>query len=118
MICVTNFGKIERSGVEALEEYVKAGGGVFFATGPLTRGEYVTQDLYRNGKGLFPLPLAGPEPLVVDPLDNTPDVQSEDHYVFHNMEHRVENLSKIYVEQYFSVPQRIWKRQGAIRPCG
>ena len=35
MICVTNCGKIERSGVEALEEYVKAGGGVFFATGPV-----------------------------------------------------------------------------------
>ena len=59
---------------------------------------------YRNGKGLFPLPLTGPEPLVVDPLDNTPDVQSEEHYVFRNMEHRVENLSKIFVQQYFSVP--------------
>ena len=82
----------------------QAGGGVFFVTGPLTRGEYVTQDLYRNGKGLFPLPLTGPEPLVVDPLDNTPDVQSEEHYVFHNMDHRVENLSKIFVKQYFAVP--------------
>ena len=104
MICVTNVGKIERSGVEALEKYVAAGGGVFVATGPLTRGEYVTQDLYRNGKGLFPVPLAGQEPLVVDPLDNTPDVQSEEHYVFHNMEHRVENLSKIFMQQYFAVP--------------
>ncbi len=116
MICVTNFGKIERSGVEALEAYAKAGGGVFFATGPLTRSEYVNQDLYRNGKGLFPLPLAGAEPLVVDPLDNTPDVQSEEHYVFRNMEHRVENLSKIFVQQYFSVP-RDWsaKRDPAVR---
>ena len=104
MICLTNFGKIERLGVEALEKYVAAGGGVFFATGPLTRGEYVTEDLYRNGKGLFPLPLTGPEALVVDPLDNTADVQSEEHYVFHNMEHRVENLSKIFVQQYFAVP--------------
>ena len=89
---------------------------MFFATGPLTRGEYVTQDLYRNGKGLFPLPLAGPEPLVVDPLDNTPDVQSEEHYVFHNMEHRVENLSKIFVQQYFAAPAD-WnaKRDPAVR---
>ncbi len=103
MICVSNFGKIERSGVDALETYVKAGGGVFFATGPSTRGEYVTQDLYRNGKGLFPVPLAGPEPLVKDSLDNTPDVQSEEHYVFGNMEHRVENLSMISVQQYSAV---------------
>ena len=50
------------------------------------------------------MPLAGPEPLVVDPLDNTPDVQSEDHYVFHNIEHRVENISKIFVQQYFATP--------------
>ena len=104
MICVSNFGKIERSGVEALENYAAAGGGVFFVTGPSTRGDYVTQDLYRNGKGLFPVPLAGPEPLAIDPLDNTPDVQSEEHYVFHNMEHRVENLSKIFVQQYFALP--------------
>ena len=116
LICVTNCGKIERSGVEALEKYVKAGGGVFFATGALTRGEYVTRDLYRNGEGLFPVPLAGPQPLAVDPLDNTPDVQSEEHPVFHNMEHRVENLSKIFVKQYFAVPSD-WsvKREPGVR---
>ncbi len=116
MICVTNFGKIDRSGVRALEEYVKAGGGVFFATGPSTRSEYVTQDLYRNGEGLFPVPLSGHEPLLVDPLDNTPDVQSEEHDVFRNMEHRVENLSKIHVEHYFTVP-RDWnaKRDPAVQ---
>ena len=106
MICVTNFGQIDRSGVEELEKYVKKGGGVFFATGPMTRGELVNQDLYRGGEGLFPLPLAGVEPLVVDTLDNTPDVQSEEHYVFHNMEHRVENLSKIFVQQYFAARDR------------
>ena len=43
------------------------------------------------------MPLSGHEPLLVDPLDNTPDVQSEEHDVFRNMEHRVENLSKIHV---------------------
>ncbi len=108
MICVANAGRIERSGIEALENYVAAGGGVLFVTGPLTRGDFVTQDWYRKGKGLFPVPLSRPETLVVDPLDNTPDVQSEDHYVFHNMDHRVENISKIFVQQYFAVPTD-WK---------
>lgn len=116
MICVTNFAKIERAGVEALEKYVDKGGGVFFATGQLTRGEYVTQDLYRNGKGLFPLPLTAPQELVVDPLDVTPDVQSEDHDVFRNMEHRVENLSKIYVDHYYAVsPDWNAKRDPSVR---
>jgi hypothetical protein len=104
MICVANVGRIDRLGIEALESYVAAGGGVLFVTGPLTRGDHVTRDWYRSGTGLFPLPLAGPEPLRVDPLDNTPDVHSEDHYVFHNMDHRVENISKIHVQQYFAAP--------------
>ena len=115
MICVANVGKIERSGVEALEKYAKEGGGVLFVTGPLTRGEHVTQDLYRNGKGLFPLPLDRPETLVVDPLDNTPDVQSEEHYVFHNMDHRVENISKIFVKQYFAVSAALEGRERSFR---
>jgi hypothetical protein len=102
MICVANCGKIDRAGVEALEKYAAEGGGVMFVTGPKTRGEYVTQDLYRNGKGLFPVPLGSAEPLVVDPLDNTPDVHSEDHEVFRNMEHRVDYISKIFVKQYFA----------------
>jgi len=104
MICVSNFAKIDRVGVEALEKHVAAGGGVLFVTGPLTRGDLVTRDLYRNGSGLFPMPLTGPEPLVVDPLDNTPDVQSEEHDVFHNMDHRVDYLSMIFVKEYFAAP--------------
>jgi hypothetical protein len=111
MICVANFGKIERAGVEALEGYVAAGGGVLFVTGGLTKGEYVTKDLYREGKGLFPLPLSGPEQLRVDPLDNSPDVTAEDHYVFRKLEHRAENISKIHVNRYFAAPPG-WK-QGA-----
>ncbi len=110
MICVSNCSKIERSGVEALEKYVAGGGGVLFVTGPLTRGDTVNQDLYRNGKGLFPLPLGEPAPLVGDPLDNTPDVQSEEHYLFRNMDHRVENISKIFVKQYFAVSAD-WKAE-------
>jgi hypothetical protein len=104
LICVSNCGKIDRLGVEHLEKYVAAGGGVLFVTSLLTRGDYVTQDLYRDGKGLFPLPLAGPQPLPFDPLDNTPDVQSTEHPVFVNFPNRVESLSKIHVHQYFAAP--------------
>ena len=68
--------------MDALEQYVADGGGVFFVAGPQTSGEFVNQALYRQGKGMFPVPLAGPQSLAVDPLDNTPDVQSEDHPCF------------------------------------
>jgi hypothetical protein len=108
MIVVANVGKIERSGVEALEKYVAAGGGVLFVAGPETRGDYVTQDLYRNGKGLFPMPLALPAHLLSDQFDNTPDVQSVDHYVFQNIDHRVDHISAINVPQYFAAPSS-WK---------
>ena len=39
MICVANFEHLDRSAVEALEKYAKAGGGVLFCVGDLTRGD-------------------------------------------------------------------------------
>ena len=104
MICVSNVDRIEPTGVEALEQYVKGGGGLFFVAGPQTSGDFVTRSLYRDGKGLFPLPLAGPKSLAVSNLDNTPDVQSEEHPVFHGIPDRVGYVSKIFIKQYFALP--------------
>ena len=63
--------------------------------------------LYRDGKGLFPLPLAGPQELPEKHLDTTPDVQSEDHPVFYGIPDRVAYLSKILVTQVFCRCRRI-----------
>jgi hypothetical protein len=103
MISVANVDRIDRSGVDALEQYVKNGGGVFFVAGPNTSGDFVTRSLYRDGNGLFPVPLVGPQPLAKSELDNTPDAQAIDHPLFYGIPDPVGFISKIHINQYFAV---------------
>ncbi len=103
VIAVSGVERVDQAGVEALEKYVREGGGAFFVASATTAPDFVNRALYRDGKGLFPVPLAGPAELNVDPLDNTPDVQSEDHPVFGNIGNRAGYISKIYVKQYFGI---------------
>ncbi|MDG1807887.1 MAG: VWA domain-containing protein [Pirellulaceae bacterium] len=58
-IFLLDIGRLETSVINKLREYVEVGGGglVFFA-GPNTNLQHYTTDLYDNGKGIYPLPLA------------------------------------------------------------
>ncbi len=116
-ISVANVDRLDRSAIEALEKYVSAGGGLIFFVGPQTRSDFVNRELYRDGKGLFPVPLANPESLPVDTLDKTPDVQSGEHFIFRFLgNHRADHLSKILVKQYFTVsPDWIAKNDPSTR---
>ncbi|MGA2617785.1 MAG: BatA domain-containing protein [Thermoguttaceae bacterium] len=102
-IAVANVERLDRSAVEALERYAAAGGGVAFFLGEQTQGDVVNRDLYRDGRGLFPLPLAGPEDLVVDRLEKTPDMQGDEHFVFRYLgSERNEHLGAVTVQRYFA----------------
>ena len=50
-------GKISETGIKTLEQYVSEGGGVVFFLGPKADPNFMTKDLYRNGNGVFPIPL-------------------------------------------------------------
>lgn len=69
--------------VEALEAYVQAGGGVCFFVGPRTLIESTNTRLYRDGQGIFPVPLAGDVELLAEVTsrggDRVADVVVEDH---------------------------------------
>jgi hypothetical protein len=104
MICLSGVERIDHAGIEALEKYVSDGGGVFFVAGATTSADFVTRSLYRGGKGFFPMPLSSPAELKVDPLDNTPDVQSEDHPVFNNFSERAAYISKVFIGKYLAAP--------------
>ncbi len=69
--------------VDALEAYVQAGGGVCFFVGPRTLIESTNTRLYRDGQGLFPVPLAGDVELLAEVTsrggDRVADVVVEDH---------------------------------------
>jgi hypothetical protein len=74
--------RLDAAEVAALEEYVRAGGGVVFFTGPRTRADVVNRTLYRDGAGVFPAPLAGAIDLLPDPAgDGVPDLVVEEHPV-------------------------------------
>lgn len=74
--------RLDNAERDALEAYVRGGGGAVFFTGPRTRAEWVNDVLYRGGEGLFPLPLAGAVDLLADPAaPDAPDVVVEEHPV-------------------------------------
>ncbi|MDA7980387.1 MAG: BatA domain-containing protein [Pirellulales bacterium] len=89
-IYITNFSRLEDAAVAALEDYVQNGGGVAFFLGDDTQARWVTENLYRNGEGLFPVPIASKVGLLFDSESRTPDlVPNLDHPVF-----RVFGISK------------------------
>lgn len=124
-IYVTNFHQLSPAAVEALEEYVRGGGGVAFFLGPpldesgtfagLETGslqrtlDFVARTnkaLHRDGLGLLPAPLAADSRLVADRIETTPDLVPEDHPIF-----RVFNrtgdafLRDVKILSYYSLPQ-------------
>jgi hypothetical protein len=103
-VMVCNFDRMDRSAVEALEGYAATGGGVAFFLGEQTRSDFVNRELYRDGKGLFPFPLGGPADLAPSPLEKTPDMQGEEHFLFRYLgKHRNESLGAVIVHRYFGV---------------
>jgi hypothetical protein len=76
--------RLEQSEVAALEAYAKGGGGVVFFCGPRTKPDTTNTTLYRDGSGLFPVPLAGAVDLLPGPASGdaaVPDVSVEEHPV-------------------------------------
>ena len=75
-------GSISETGIKTLEQYISEGGGVVFFLGPKTDPGFVTKKLYRDGNGVFPIPLKRTYE-VPERLDNeTTDIQPIQHPVF------------------------------------
>ena len=75
-IDLTNIERLDRSAVKALEQFTADGGGVVFFLGERTDVRFFNDVLYRNGQGLFPVPLAGEKELLVDRLEPAPTSRS------------------------------------------
>lgn len=65
-IVLVNIDRLEAAAVRNLEAYARDGGGVFFILGDKTRPEEFNAGLYRNGAGLFPVPLDSAKQLFRD----------------------------------------------------
>jgi hypothetical protein len=55
---------LDRAAIERLESYVSAGGGAAFFLGERSTSQFYNEDLYRDGDGLFPVPLKLPTQLL------------------------------------------------------
>jgi hypothetical protein len=80
-VWVLDVERLDQPEIAALEAYARAGGGVVFFAGPRTQADVVNRTLYRDGEGLFPVPLAGPVDLLPDAnaADPVPDLVAEEH---------------------------------------
>jgi hypothetical protein len=108
---------MDKSAITALEKYVSDGGGAVFYFGDLCQTKFFNQELYREGKGLFPLPLKGVAELMVDRLEAAPDVQVEPHFIFRVFgEKRNSLLQSLSVEKYFAAVDK-WQppADGSVR---
>lgn len=80
-IYLLDVGRLDARAIENLERYASEGGGVAFFLGEHVSAAAYNADLYRDGKGLFPLPLAADDLLPAE-LENSPDIDAGDHPVF------------------------------------
>ena len=104
-IDLTNVDRLDTSAVTALEKYVAAGGGLAFFLGPRVDMKFYNDVLYRDGKGLFPVPLVREEQLLVDRLEPAPDLQVEKHFIFRVFaSEQNPYLQTVKVQRYFAVP--------------
>lgn len=109
-VYLLNIDKLEPAPIESLEAYVQSGGGVVFFAGDATRTAFVNEQLYRNGEGMFPLPLVSPTALYVERSDDVPDIAVEPtHPVFRRMaadEMSTKVFNLVLVDRYYAGPKQ------------
>lgn len=105
-IYLTDVDRLDPPAVTALENYVKAGGGVMFFLGEHAQPKFYNDRLYREGQGLFPAPLLRETQLLLDRLEKGADIEPLDHGALRIFAgERNSYLAGVTVERYFSVPK-------------
>jgi hypothetical protein len=101
--------QLEAAEAENLEQYVRGGGGVAFFLGDEVVPAAYNRRLYRDGEGLFPVPLLAPADLLVNRLERVPDMEVGEHPLFEVFAgERNGFLSSVAISRYFRLPQG-WK---------
>lgn len=114
-IFLLNVPEIPADGLDALERYVAAGGGLAWFVGETLRPAYYNESLYRKGEGLFPVPLeSAPDDLLKDPTNPGTDLQVVDHPMFRLFTIDPAYLQPVQISRYFPI-SREWKRDDQVR---
>ena len=108
-IYLLNIERLDASAVEAVEKYVAHGGGLGVFLGPRSSTKFINDELYRGGKGLFPLPVSGEAALLIDRLQKTPDLEVGAHPIFRVLaDKRNGFIATVNVERYVAAAKG-WK---------
>jgi hypothetical protein len=110
-VYLCNVARLDAPAVDRLDAFVRGGGGLAIFLGEETDPRFMNEQLYRDGQGLFPVPLVAATELLVDRVEPAPDLEVSDHPVFRIFAgERNSFLGLVKVARYVSVP-RDWKPQ-------
>ncbi len=106
---------LDKLAIDALEAYLRAGGGVavFLGERCSANSRFINDNFYRQGEGFFPVPLLEAEPriLPISRVDRAPDLQVGTHPIFRILSgERNSFISMVNVERYLPVPDD-WRPQ-------
>lgn len=104
-IYLLNVPEIPADGLDALEKYVTAGGGLAWFVGDSLRPAHYNSALYREGQGLFPVPLeTSPRELFADSTNPGADLRVVDHPLFRVFAgDENASLARIRIDKFFPV---------------
>ncbi|MEM7455505.1 MAG: BatA domain-containing protein [Planctomycetota bacterium] len=82
VIYLLDVDRLEDSAITNLENYAAGGGGVAFFAGPNVNLSFYNSQLYRNGDGIYPVPLEGRYDVPEVLEDTAPDISANLHPIF------------------------------------
>ena len=105
-VYLLDVGHLDASAVDALETYVRQGGGLGVFVGDACRAGFYNEALYREGEGAFPMPLGAKTQLLVDRLEKGADFEITDHPIFRVFAgERNSYLTAVMIDWYMAVPK-------------
>jgi hypothetical protein len=103
-IVLMDVATLQDDELAALEKYAENGGGVAWFVGSQTNRDFYNERLYRDGAGVFPVPLALPTQLLDSRHDTTADVVVGDHTLFRALAGRRNGfLPLVTVDYYYAL---------------
>lgn len=110
-IYLLNVPQLPADSIDLLERYVAAGGGLVWFVGDSIQPAHYNTALYRDGTGLFPVPLeTASRELVVDPTSPGADLATSDHPLFRIFAGEENSLIKLVRIFQFFPTAKDWVR--------
>ncbi|RMF41327.1 MAG: hypothetical protein D6753_09790 [Planctomycetota bacterium] len=80
-IALLDVPRLDPQAIDKLIDYCRGGGGLLTLAGPATNVEQINQQWYRDGEGLFPLPVVGVDQFDTPIGSEQPQVQAAEHTI-------------------------------------